>query len=223
MHNIPNWYYDSMPAENEIFRTAVGLEQKVDGDGRLKFFSGETTVFLLPETVCDHLLEVQERLYAAAGEMLSKQRLSPKHFHMTLHSFWDMASKETYDLIPYKHEEVFRALDDVRRDFPEDIMMRTVCPMNMASTSAVMGLAAATEEDGRMLREIHERISSFYPRPYGLNSHVTLAYYRPGCYPEEVWKKLKREFVQEEEIFPINTGRLLFQSFTNMDKYTSEY
>ncbi len=225
MHNIPKWYYDSMPPEGkgEVFKTSAGLEQKVDAEGNFKFFCGETTVFLLPDYVREHLIDVQTRLYDAAGDMLSVQRLSGESMHMTLHSFWDMAEKINYMDASYVHRDVFRTLDEVRRDFPDNIMMRMVCPLSMVNTSVVMGLAAATEADGKALAEIYSRVSAHYPRSYGLTPHVTLAYYKPGHYREEVWKGLKREFELEDMCFPIKTSQLFFENFHDMARYKIIY
>ncbi len=225
MHKIPTWYYNSMPPEGrgEVFATSAGLEQKVDAEGSFRFFCGETTTFHLPEWVSEHLISVQNRLYDAAGEMLSVQRLSRESMHMTLHSFWDMGEKLSYMDASYDHREVFRTLDEVRRDFPEEIMMRTVCPLSMVNTSVVMGLAAATEADGKILAEIYSRVSAHYPRSYGLTPHVTLAYYKPGCYPEEVWSRLKQSFEAEEILFPISTSELFFENFTDMSRYRIVY
>ncbi len=223
MHRIPDWYYASMPGEGERFATSRGLEAKVDEQGSFRTFCGETTIFHLPDYVRGHLIDVQSRLYDAAGEMLCTERLSRESMHMTLHSFWDMAENTDYMDAPYGHREVFRTLDEVRRDYPDEIMMRTVCPLNMVNTSVVMGLAAATEADGKLLAEIYSRVSAHYPRPYGLTPHVTLAYYMPGCYLEKLWKRLKREFALEDICFPIKTSELFFENFTDMSRYKIIY
>jgi len=225
VHNIPEWFYQSLPPEgnNELFTTAAGLELKVDNAGCLKPFAGETTVFILPDEIKERLSASRDRLYDEVPEMLCREKLKAEHFHMTLHSFWDEASTESPEEVPYSHEEVFRVLDGIRAAFPHEIMMKTVCTLSMANTSVVMGLAAADEVNGRTLAEIQRKVSCFYPRPYGLTPHVTLAYFKPGSYPEQLWKKLKNTFVPEEIYFPISARELFFQSFENMNSYKIIY
>lgn len=229
MHSIPRWYFDSMPPEKkgEIFRTNEKLKDKVDENGRFRFFCGETTVFSLngkeDEAVREKLIEIQSRLYDAAGEMLSAQRLSAESMHMTLHSFWDMEEDIKYRDAPYTDAEVCRTLDGIRNDFPDRIMMRAIVPLNMVNTSVVMGLVPASEPDAWRLGEIYARMSALYPRPYSLTPHVTLAYYRPGEYSEETWKKLKDAFKVEGFAFPIKTQQLFFQRFYDMERYETVY
>ena len=225
MLSIPQWYFDSLPQEGrgERFRTNDKLRSKVDTEGRFRLFCGETTVFELPEDVKLRLAELQERLYNEAGDMLAHQRLSSEGMHMTLHSLWDMEEDIKLRDAPYSHAQVREALDSIRRDFPHRIMMRSVCPLNMVNTSVVMGLVPASESDARVLMEVCSRISPLYPRSYGLTPHITLAYYRPGEYTEESWRRLKRVFVPEFFDFPIKTESLFFKSFTDMDSYRLIY
>lgn len=225
MQNIPRWYFDSLPPEGrgEIFRTNKRLRDKVDDEGKFRFFCGETTVFDLPDNVREKLMEVQARLYDAAEDMFSVQRLSEESMHMTLHSFWDMAEDIKYADVPYTEEEVCSVLDSVRSNFPDRIMMRAVVPLSMVNTSVVMGLMPASEPDAWRLGEIHRRMSALYPRPYCLTPHVTLAYYRPGEYPEELWKKLKSVFTVEGFAFPIKTEQLFFRRFYDMERYETVY
>jgi len=225
MHHVPSWYFDSLPREGrgELFITNQKLKDKVDGDGRFRLFGGETLVFELPESVRRHLAETRDRLYDAAGDMLARQKLSADSFHMTLHSLWDMGEEIPYANAPYTATEVREVLAGIRRDFPDRIMMRAICPLNMVNTSVVMGLAAASEPDSWALAELSRRMSALYPRPYSLTPHVTLAYYRPGEYPEEVWKKLKSVFTVEGFSFPINTQELYFKRFSDMANYSIVY
>ena len=225
MQSIPRWYFDSLPPEGrgEVFRTNAKLRDKVDEEGFFRLFCGETTVFDLPENVCERLVEIQERLYDTAGEMFAMERLGKDSMHMTLHSLWDMGEDSKLRDAPYTHGDVRRVLDGIRADFPDRIMMRAICPLSMVNTSVVMGLFSASEVDSWRLGEISRRMAELYPRPYGLTPHVTLAYYRPGEYPEETWRKLKSVFAVEGFTFPIETSKLFFRRFFDMGRYETIY
>jgi len=225
MQSIPRWYFDSLPPEGrgELFRTNDNLRDKVDGQGRFRLFCGETTVFDLPDNVREKLVEIQSQLYDTAGEMFTAQRLGQESLHMTLHSLWDMGEDTKLRDAPYSHADVCRVLDGIRADFPDRIMMRAICPLNMVNTSVVMGLFPASEVDSWHLAEINRRMAELYPRPYGLTPHVTLAYYRPDEYPEETWRKLKSVFAVQGFAFPIETEKLFFRRFFDMGRYETIY
>ena len=225
MQSVPHWYFDSLPAagRGELFKTNEKLRDKVDEQGRFRLFCGETTVFDLPGEVKERLSEIQSELYDKAGDMLSTQRLSAGSLHMTLHSFWDMGEDIRFADVPYRHEDVCRVLEDIRKAFPDRIMMRAVVPLSMVNTSVVMGLAAASEPDAWALAEIHRRMSALYPRSFGLTPHITLAYYRPGVYPEEIWGKLRDVFSVSGFAFPISTEKLFFKRFFDMERYEIIY
>lgn len=223
MSGVPAWYFDSMPKEGEKFKTRDALELKVDAEGRLKPFGGETSVFLLPDVVKDKLIEVQDELYAAAGKMLSKQRLSRESLHMTLHDLWNEGDKKDYPAPPYSPDEVCRVLEGIRRDYPHNIMMRAIVPMSMVNTSVVMGLVPASPLDRWTLGDMDSRMNAMMPRSYGLTPHITLAYYRPGEYDYEVWKKLKAAFKVQGFSFPLSTRRLVYQRFYDMERYETIY
>ncbi len=225
MQSIPRWYFDSLPPEGrgEVFRTNEKLRDKVDEEGRFRLFCGETTVFDLPENVREKLMEIQGRLYDAVGEMFAMDRLGEDSMHMTLHSLWDMGESIKLRDAPYTHGDVCRVLDGIRADFPDKIMMRAICPLSMVNTSVVMGLVPAGEADAWRLAEINRRVAGFYPRPYGLTPHVTLAYYCPGEYPEETWTKLKSVFAVQGFAFPIETRKLFFRRFFDMGRYETIY
>lgn len=222
---IPNWYLDSIFPEGKerLFRTAGSLPDKVDGDGMLKPFFGETTVFLLPDGLKDALMEEQQRLYEAAGDMLCVQRLSRESLHMTLHDLWNEGEREKRPAPGYSHEQICRTLDGMRRDYPEGVRLRAVTTMNMVNTSVVMGLVPASEPDGWALGDMYSRLNELHPLLYGLTPHITLAYYRPGVYTEDDWSKLKAAFEVAGYTFYLSTRDLVFQRFYDMERYETIY
>ena len=220
MSLIPSWYFDSMQHDGD-FHTNRALEKKVDEKGCLKSFIGETAVFLLPDDLKDALEKVQKELYTAVGVMLSREVLSRESLHMTLHDLWNEADNEKHP--PYTHEDICRVIEGIRKDYPRKIMMRTVTTMNMVNSSVVVGLVPDSEEDFAALIDMHSRLDAIYPLSYGLTPHITLGYYKPGVYPEEIWKGLRGVFKVMEQHFYLDTASLVFQRFSDMEHYETIY
>lgn len=219
MPEIPSWYYDSLPPWGE-FRTNPNLAHKVDAlSGRLVPFHGETTVFLLSADDRTWLKGLQDALYAACGEMLCAERLTEDSFHLTLHDLWNEGDIERHPAPPYSHGEVLSVLAGIRRGNPAPISMRCIAMLNMVSTSVVLGLVPATDEDERRLDDMYSRLQAVYPLNRGLTPHITLAYYRPGIYSEELWGKLRDVFPIAERPLSLSAEKLVFQSFEDMNRY----
>lgn len=219
MPEIPSWYYDSLPPWGD-FQTNPKLTHKVDAlSGRLVPFHGETTVFLLEAEDRAWLGSLQDALYAACGDMLSTQRLIEDSFHLTLHDLWNEGDVERHPAPTYSHEEVLSVLACIRRVHAAPISMRCIAMLNMVSTSVVLGLVPATDEDQWRLDDMYSRLQSVYPVKYGLTPHITLAYYRPGTYGEELWGKLRNVFPIAERPLSLSTEKLVFQSFQDMNRY----
>lgn len=219
MPEIPHWYYDSLPPWGG-FETNPSLSHKVDGNsGRLLPFHGETAVFLLSAEDRAWLGELQDRLYNACGDMLSTERLRSDSFHLTLHDLWNEGDRQRHPAPPYSHEDVRSILAGIRRDHPAPIHMRCIAMLNMVSTSVVLGLVPAGDEDEQRLDDMYSRLQSVYPLNRGLTPHITLAYYRPGTYGEELWGRMRDVFPIEERPLSLSTGNLVFQSFEDMNRY----
>ncbi|MBE7016907.1 MAG: hypothetical protein E7420_01930 [Ruminococcaceae bacterium] len=222
MQQIPIWYLDSMQHEGN-FITNKALELKVDSVGRLKRFSGETVVFLLPDYLKDALEKIQRELFAVAGEMLSCNALSKGSLHMTLHDLWNESDAGKHSFPPYTHDDICKVIEGIRRDYPQKIMMRAIAAMNMVNSSVVMGLLPATDADAWALADMYGRLDALYPLNYGLTPHITLSYYKPGEYSEEVWRGLQRVFTMKGWSFPLYTKDLVFQRFSDMESYETIY
>lgn len=219
MPEIPHFYFDSLPPWGD-FVTNPKLTLKADDAGYLNSFAGETTVFLLGAEEKAYLKGLQDKLYAACGAMLSKERLIADSFHMTLHDLWN-EGEEHFVLPPYSHEQVLDAVESIRRGCHEPIQMRCVSMLNMVNTSVVLGLVPAADEGERMLDDMYSRIEAIYPLERGLTPHITLAYYRPGTYREDVWGVLREVFPIEETTILISPQSLVFQRFESMNRYFS--
>lgn len=215
MPEIPEFYYRSLPESGE-FHTAAGLHAKTDGE-KLLPFRGETSVFLLTEDVCRSLKVLQDRIYSAAGDMLCGEKLREDSFHMTLHDLWNESDKRSCPT--YSHEQVMQLLRSVREDYPNPIKMHAVSLLSMVCTSVVLGLVPADDASEAALADMYSRMQSVWPLSYGLTPHITLAYYRPGTYPEQLWRRLGEAFAIEPFEFSLAAESLVFQSFEDMNKY----
>ena len=84
---LEGYIQNSLPDSGKFY-THPDLMQKVDREGNILPYYGNTTVFLLREGVRERVSELQEELYRAAPEMLA-ERLRTDTLHMTLHSLSD--------------------------------------------------------------------------------------------------------------------------------------
>lgn len=218
MLNLLEEYIPHSLPEGREFATNPNLSAKVDPEGRLLPYRGNTVVFLLEQPVQRALEELQDSLYAAAPEMLAR-RLRPESFHMTLH---DLANgrPDQPGLEDWMRQAGGRAgkiLAQWTGDAP--LRMRTTWLFNMVNTSIVLGLAPADRESGQRLEEMYAALEEAVRLGYPLTPHVTLAYFRPGRYgPEQVGRLAAALRPVEREIL-LSPRRLALQTFEDMNRY----
>lgn len=218
MLNLLKEYIPHSLPEGREFETNPNLTAKVDPEGRLLPFRGNTVVFLLEPPVKRALQELQESLYAAAPEMLA-QRLRPESFHMTLH---DLANgrPDSPGLADWMAQAGGRAREILARWTGETpLQMRTTWLFNMVNTSIVLGLAPADPESGRRLEEMYGELEEAVRLGYPLTPHITMAYFRPGRYsPEQVGRLAAALRPVEREIL-LSPAQLVLQTFEDMNHY----
>lgn len=214
---LEDYRWRSLPETGE-FTTNNNLRMKVDDQGNLLPYYGNTTVFLLDDQTKSALKALQNRLYAAAGQMLA-QPLSPATFHMTLH-----------DLVngPEWTEELAGALG--RTEGPARAMvrrwkalpplkMRATWLFNMVSTSIVLGLEPADGESYGQLDRLYGELEQLVPLGYALTPHITLAYFRPGTYSREEVSRLRQALGPVELEVELRMETLVYQIFHDMNHY----
>lgn len=213
---------DSLPLAGG-FDTNPELWKKVDDQGHLRPFRGDTVVFQIDDILKRRAQDLQKVLYKNCGDMMAEP-LKPETFHMTLH---DLSSDGTGDEFERKMEqnrkETAKILNLVRMESSESLHVNTVGIFNMVSTSVVLGLEPADEFSCTRLMELYERLQMVVPLDYPLTLHITLGYYRPGSYASEqrqrlrgTLAKLNREMGQE---FCLKEKNLLYQRFEDMNHY----
>ena len=211
--------WDSLPQRGGL-RTSEGLALKVSPDGSFRQFYGDTVIFTLPQPMIAWLAEIQEELYAICGICLA-QRLAPETFHIPLHDLLNQAQHEPPGLA-CNRQQAMLAIEEVRRQAPPSIAIRSNCLFSMVSTSIVMGFEPATESDCAALMAMYERFQTIVPLSYPLTLHVTLAYYKPGDYDDEMLLQL-REAVQrigrEQKEWQLDLQELCYATFQSMAAY----
>lgn len=212
-----DYIHNSLPDWGD-FTTNPGLNRKVDWDGTLLPFIGNTVVFLLDGGTKEALGRLQQELYAAAPEMLA-QPLSPDTFHATLHDLWNGTpdSPDGEAAMAAAAEKAMPILKLCREISP--IAMRATWTFNMVNTSIVLGLEPADEVSWRRLDAMYCAMDTVCPLGYALTPHITLAYYRPGIYDVQIVSRLKKALRLVELETVLNPQNLVLQNFCSMNHY----
>lgn len=201
-------------------RTSSGLDMKVDPQGRFKPFYGDTVIFTLSQPMIQWLDGIQAELYAACGECLA-ERIAPETFHVTLHDLLNQ-SEHMPDGAARNRQEALRAIEEVRGLCPHCVAIRSNCMFSMVGTSIVMGFEPATEFDCALLMAMYERFQQLVPLTYPLTLHVTLAYYRPGEYDDNVLFRLRdtmQRIGRERREWRLDMQELSYATFESMAGY----
>lgn len=217
LNTLDDYICRSIPAGME-FSTNPNLRKKVDPEGKLLPYMGNTVVFLLDHDTKQKLFGLQEELYRAAGELLAEP-LQESTFHMTLH---DLANGQPDQWCLREWMAQTRAgaeeiLGGIRGGAP--LRMRATWMFNMVNTSIVLGLAPADGESWRRLDEMYTDLERVVPLGYALTPHITLAYYRPGTYSREQTAQLAAALRPVELEVELRMEDLVLQEFADMNHY----
>ena len=212
---LEDYIWRSVPDED--FQTNPNLENKVDREGNILPYKGNTVVFLLDEDTKQALRNIQEELYQAVPHMLAEM-LGEDTFHMTLHSLADGNPEEEW-LENWMAETAWKA-GEILASWQDDrpLRMKTTWTFNMVHTSIVLGLMPADEDSWSRLDEIYCRLQE--ARPLGdLCPHITMAYFRPGVYSREDVARLREVLRPVEMEITLQRKHLVIQNFTDMNHY----
>lgn len=222
---------DSLHYNDGRFITNGNLRSKVDEEGRLKPFAGNTIVFWLEEDCGERLTGIQAQLYARCGHVLAEP-LHPSTFHMTLHDLKSgVPGPELSEQVERSEAAVRPLLDGIKENGVARINMRAEYLFNMMNTSVVIGLAPADEENCDRLMTLYELFQKveMVRLPYQLTPHITLGYFKPGVYTEKelgglrtAIRDVNRELRQLNPLeIELSTERLDYLQFTDMNHYFS--
>lgn len=211
--------WDSL-AHHGGLRTSGGLTLKVDPDGHFRPFYGDTVIFALPQPMLGWLEQIQTELYTACGEYLAEP-LPPETFHITLHDLLNQAEHMPEGVLR-NQQEAAQTINDARRQYSSPIAVRSCCVFSMVNTSIVMGFEPATESDCAILMSLYERFQQLVPLSYPLTLHVTLAYYRPGEYNDDVLLRLRsvlQHLGRDRHEWQLDMQGLHYVTFESMADY----
>lgn len=204
------------------FTTNLNLGRKVDKEGNLLPYIGNTVVFLLDDATKEHLRLLQEGLYCAALEMLA-QPLQMSTFHMTLHDLANGLPDQPglSEYMRYTQERASQILPGWKK--ASALRMKTTWMFNMVNTSIVLGLAPADEESWHRLNEMYIALEDVVHLGYALTPHITVGYFRPGTYSTEHVQRLSAALRPVELDITLRMEDLVFQNFYDMNHYETVF
>lgn len=213
---------DSLPHDGHLV-TRDSLRAKVNPDGTLRPFFGNTIIYDLTDKAKLALAQRQTMLYHRCGYALADP-LQPDTFHITLHDLVNGPDEEAIGHELVRAELRTQCLMDLlSNDMPPVIHLRSTHVFSMVNTSVVMGFAPVSEQDCEILMKLYEYFHSVVPLNWGLTPHVTLAYFKPGSYGTETVDELQRVIREAEELPPIEVtlsfADLHYATFSDMNHY----
>lgn len=154
---------------------------KVDPDGRMKTYLGDTVIFDLDEDVKGEIARMQHALYEfCAPHGCLAEKLPPDSFHITLHDLISGPAEKQEAVLGGMEEREIAVNQILAEAEFETICMRATTLMSMMGKSVVLCFEPASEADCAALMALYERLQSVVHLGYRLTPHVTLAYYRPA-------------------------------------------
>ncbi len=216
-------------SENSIYSidkliTHENLAKKVDENGKMKKFIGNTTVFMLDEKGNDNIKKIQDVLYKYCDNMLA-EKLHTSTFHMTLHDLENGEPHETgiNEIIESSCEKAREKLEEIKSLNLDLINMKSTWTFKMMDTSIVLGLEPCSEIDCYNLKWLNNEFQKIKYLPYPQTPHITLAYFKTGIYGVEDVINLKNAFEEinslEKLFFTFDPNKLLHQKFDDMNNY----
>lgn len=217
INTLDDYICHSMPLWCD-FITNPSLRKKVDEEGRLLPFVGNTVVFLLNDEIKEKLRQLQNSLYQAAPTMLAHP-LQMSTFHMTLHDLANGTPEQPglQDYMNCTQERVSQILP--RWKNAPSLRMKTTWLFNMVNTSIVLGLRPADEESWYRLDEMYATLEDVVHLGYALTPHITMAYFLPGIYSPEHVQRLSTALCNVDLDITLDMKNLVLQNFTDMNHY----
>ena len=221
INTLDDYISNSMPQWG-AFTTNPNLRKKVDENGELLPYLGNTVVFLLDSDTKEKLRQLQEELYQAAPDMLAKP-LQMSTFHMTLHDLANGAPDRPglSDHMNDTRERAAQIIPGWRDAAP--LRMKATWLFNMVNTSIVLGLAPADEDSCHRLDAMYTALEAVVHLGYALTPHITMAYFRPGTYDPEQVRRLSSALRNVELEVILEMKDLVFQEFTDMNHYETVF
>lgn len=207
----------------EEFIVNPKIADKINSDGSIKEFYGDTVVFELSESEKSIILKLQDILYSNCNDILS-DRLPSETFHITLH---DLNSNSNYkvieDILIKSENDVKNVFDEISNiNNNEPIIMKKSYIFNLVNTSIVLGLEPIDDENFSRLMCLYNKFEEVKELSYPLTPHITLAYFKNkniGYKGIETLRKAIEEMNKYEVQINLKLKGIYYKHFFSMIKY----
>ena len=200
--------------------------EKVNPNNTFKQFYGDTVVFDLDSRTKAKISKIIDALYEVVPECFC-EKLDKGTIHMTLHDLSASDNLESISLEVFNNEIKLLQVLKGNPVKPQTIKMKTNFIINMVSTSLVLALVPADEEEWNKLQELYDMVNKvkICPYPY-LTPHITLAYFNHNGFDKNFTQRLKTivaELNKQSFDITLNTNKLYYQKFVSMNDYISVF
>lgn len=207
--------------DDGIFTPDEGMLEKVNADNGFRPFYGDTTVFDLDDETKRKAAVIQDVLYSRTPACFCK-RLAPSSMHVTLHDLDASVSRDEVLPAMKRNEAALRNKSAAMPVPAQTIRMRTHFISDSVKKSLVLNVLPESPEEWAKLAALYEWVDGVRPLGRKLYPHITLAYYNHGGFSAESLAKLKQtvlELNQTGFAFTLDTAKLYYQHFTDMNSY----
>ncbi len=216
-----------MTAPDACWNVPDSLKIKVDGEGVLKPFYGDTVVISNEKGDILRLSKFKDELHNLVGDLCAFPLLS-EHFHITLHDLSNGPRLEDLEgrmeSNSAKCREIFCKVAEYlhKNDDQAKIKLVSTYAYPSCNISAVLGFAPKTDKDYKVIMNFYNLFDDVVYLSYWLRMHLTLAYFRPF----EFSRKQMLELV--DALNNINKSRIeieldlwktAYQRFDDMNDY----
>ena len=219
---VDSFQQDSLPHDGPLVTKPL-LVEKVNPDGTLRPFFGNTMIFDLPQDVQLTIARMQVMLHHRCGPMLAEP-LAPATLHMTLHDLLNGVDEAALaEPVRQTGEQAKAILAALHAEKHPPIRLTSTLAFNMGSGSVALGFAPDTEADCAAIMGMHTRFQAVVALNYPLTPHVTLAYYKPGSHATAALAEVLREINALEKVhIAVDAEGLHYYRFTDMNTYIRE-
>ena len=218
LNRINSFNQNSLPKDCDM-QTNPNLFKKVDNNGKLLEYFGNTIIFCLPEEVKEKIYLIEQKLYDICGDVLAEP-LAKDSFHITLHDLLNGTPSENLQQEMLKIQSLAIKMLDNKTDI---IRMKSNFLFNMVNTSMVLGFEPVDNDSHKTLMRYYQDFQSVVNLDYPLTPHVTIAYFKLQIINKNQVKNLQSviDWVKNQEsIYCDLSGSMLkYQTFTNMNNY----
>ena len=208
------------------------LRAKVNQDGKLKPFFGDTVV--LPLEVKDFSLItpfIREIYYNNTGNIFAEPLLE-EHFHVTLHDLSNSpVEAEIKDIVSENEKkciDLFKKIAAYLKKNPgmSKVRITSVYPFPSCNISVILGFAPESDLDYRIIMNLYNLFDDVVYLNYWLRLHITLAYFKPDDIKKDEMIKLCRvleESGKNKILLELDLWKLSYQRFLNMNDYRTVF